>query len=105
MMKQVFVILPGEHDILAVDASGEEGHAFVLDGVAVQGQDIETEEITGFNELRQDSVSVIGGVGGTVDDFSVFLDEPHKAGVFDPVTFISRDRENNAFADGQLFRK
>jgi hypothetical protein len=46
------VVLAGEHAIKAVDFPGKEGHAFVLGGRTIQGNESEKEEVRRFYQLQ-----------------------------------------------------
>ena len=103
--EEVFVVLPREHRVAATDAAGKKRHAFVLHGVAIQREHAEVQEIERLDELREDDAPIVGGVSGVVDDAAVVFRETHEPRVFDAITLIRRDGENDAFAHRELRRK
>ena len=96
----VLVVLAGEHGIEAVDLPGEQGHAFVLGGRTVQGDEPKEEEVGGLHQFRHDHLAIEGGEGGVVDVGAVIVLEADEAGVFDAVALRRRGREEDAL--GQL---
>ena len=93
----VLVVLAREHGIEAVDFPGEDGHAFVLRGRTVQGDEPKEEEVRSLHQLWQDHLTIEGGEGGVVDVGAVIVLETDEPGVFDAVALRRRRRENNAF--------
>ena len=81
----VLVVLPRQHGIEPVDLAREECEALVADLGAVQGADLEVQEVVGLEDLRQDHLAVEGGVGGVVADRAVVVVELDEAGVLDAV--------------------
>ncbi len=61
------------------------------------------QEVLRLDELRQDVVAVVGGVGRVVGHRAVVIDEADKTGVLDAVGLVGRDRKDDALADGELF--
>ncbi len=86
--EEVFVVLPRDHRVAAVDAPREERHAFVLHGAAIERDGAEAQEIAGLEQLREDRAAIVGGVSGVVDDAAVVLDEADEARVLHAVALI-----------------
>ena len=92
----VLVVLAGEHGIEAVDFPGEDGHAFVLGGRTVQGDEPKEEEVRSLHQLWQDHLAIEGREGGVVDVGTVIVLETDEPGVFDAVALRRRGRKNDA---------
>ena len=103
--EEVLVILPRKHRVAAINPPGEDRHAFVLHGGAVEGEHAEVEEVLRFDELGQDGVSVVGRVGSVIHHRPIVFSETDKARVFDAITLVRRDGEDDALAHGELRRE
>ena len=99
---EVLVVLSRDHRVAAVDAAGEERHAFVFHGAPVEREHAEVLEIARLDELRQDDAAVVCRVGRVIDDAPVVLDEADEAGVLDAVRFIRGDRKDDALGHREL---
>ena len=80
----VLSILTRQHDVLSSNLSWEQGHTFAVRLFSIQGTDLEREEIRGLHKLRQDCFTVVGCIGGVVDNRAVVFYETHKTGILDP---------------------
>jgi hypothetical protein len=79
----VLAILARQHHVLSIDLSREQGHPLALYLGSVQRNDLEREEVTGLNELRQDRLSIVRGIGGVVGHRAIVIDETYKTGILD----------------------
>src|SRR6266849_2053389 len=93
----VLIVLAGEHGIEAIDFPGEDGHAFVLGGRTIKGNESKEEEVRSLHQLWQDHLAIEGREGGVVDVGAVIVLETDEPGVFDAVALRRRGRENDAF--------
>ena len=59
-------------------------------------------EVLGRQKLRDDLAAVVGRVGCVVRDGAVVVDEPHEAGVLDPVTLRRTGGDEHPFVDGRF---
>ena len=85
---------------MPVDPAGEQGHALVLDLRAVEGGDLEAEEIAGGDQLRQGHPAVVGGVGGRVLG-AVAVVHLHPARVLDAVDLGGGVGEDDSLGEGR----
>ena len=89
----VLVVLAGEHGIEAADLPGEDRHAFVFGGRAIQGNESKVEEVGSLHQFRHDDPAIEGGEGRVVDVGAVVVLEANEAGVLDAVALGRRGRE------------
>ena len=101
----VLVVLPAEHRVVAVDLAREQRHAFVLHGRAVQRDELEVQKVRRLDELRQDHLAVVGGVGGVVGLRAVLVLEADEAGVLDAVALRGRDGKQHALGQARVGRE
>ena len=101
----VLGVLPAKHRVEAIDLAGEERHAFVLDGRAIQRDEPKPKEIRGLDELGQDHLSVVRGISRIVRVRAVFVVEEDEASVFDPVALRRSDREQDPLGQHGLGRE
>ena len=71
----VFVVLPGQHRITAVDFAREQRHPLVLHLRPVQRADLEVHKVPCLQHLRQDHLAIIGRVGRVIGRAAVLFAE------------------------------
>jgi hypothetical protein len=84
----VFTILAREHGIAAADFARKKRRALVFDGFAVKRDNVELDEILGLDQLGQDGMTVIGGIGRIIGSFLPVIDKLNKSGIFDASAFV-----------------
>jgi hypothetical protein len=72
---------------MAVDFAREQRHAFVSDCGAIERMHFESQEVGGFEQLRENHTSIEGAVGRVVASSSRVGLELDKPCIFDPVAF------------------
>ena len=97
--ENVLVVLAREHGVVAVDFAREQRHAFVLHGGAVERDELEMNEVRRLQQLRQDDLAVVSGVGRVVGEAAVVVLEADEARVLDAVALAGRGRKEDALGD------
>ena len=103
--ENVLVVLARDHRVVAVNLSREQRHAFVLHGGTVERDEFEVQEILRLQQLRQNDLSVVSGVGRVVDEGAVVVLETDEASVLDAVALAGRGRKDDALRDRLAFGK
>jgi hypothetical protein len=79
----VFTVLARKHGIATANFAREKRHALVFDGFTVERDNVEFDKILGFDQLRQDGMPVIGGIGRIIGGFLPVIGKLNEAGIFD----------------------
>src|ERR1035438_9397250 len=101
----ILSVLPAKHRIQAIDFSGKERHALVLDGRAIQRDEFEAKKIGRLEELGQNHFSVVRGISRIVSSRAVLVVKEDKAGILDPVALGRSDWEQNPLGQARLLRE
>src|SRR5207249_5252640 len=95
--EKVLIILSCKHHIASIDPTRKESHAFILHRPPVKSQDMEVKEICGLDQLGYDDSTIVGRVGGVVDNAPIVFDKTNEASVLNAIALIRRDGKDNAF--------
>ena len=101
----VFTVLAREHNILAVDFTGEKSHALVLNCLAVEGYNFKVNKILCFNQLRQDFKAIIGRIGSIIGNHTFIIKKLYEAGIFNATAFVFRNGKDNSLGYAVLRSK
>ena len=93
----VFTVLTRKHGIATANFAREKRHPLVLYGFAVERDNVEFDKILGFDQLRQDCMPVIGGIGRIIGDFLPVIEKLDEPGIFNAPAFVFLNRKDHPF--------
>ena len=101
----VLAILTPEHGEVAFDFSRKEGEPLVANGRPIEGAYREFVKIARLKNLRQDDISIIGGIGRRVGNRAIRLLKAGKTGVLDAIDLARSEGKKNFLGDVQSIGK
>src|SRR6516164_1897181 len=90
------VVLAREHGIVPIDFSGEDGHAFVLGGRAIQSDEAKSKKINRLHQFRHHDLAIEGRECRVVDVAAVVVLETDEPRILNAVALRGRGRKNDA---------
>ena len=94
---EVFVVLPSDHRVAAIDLTREQTHALVARCCSTHGRHAERSEVRRLQQFGPNAPAAVGRVG-CVECLAPLVLEFNEASILDAVGLCLGDRKDDAFA-------
>ncbi len=94
---QVFVVLPADHRVSAIQLAWEQRHSLVATGGTAERRHAKRQEILGFDQLRANRFAGVSRVRRVIRRRRSL--EPHESRIFDPIRLRLGDRKDDPLTE------